>query len=85
LERIQRGDYTLRGLVAEPGERGPKVDYHSVWTFVDEQDLSFKNVWPAPGLQAAHHWAREIAALGHEVRPISPQFVRPYVIRAFCV
>jgi putative transposase len=41
-ERIKRGDYTLRGLVAELGERGLKVDYRSVWTFVHEQDQSFK-------------------------------------------
>jgi transposase len=27
----------------------------------------------------SHHWAREIAKLGHEVRLISPQFVKPYV------
>jgi transposase len=42
LERIKRGDYTLRGLVAELGERGLKVDYRSVWTFVHEQGQSFK-------------------------------------------
>ena len=42
LERIKRGDYTLRGLVAEFAERGLKVDYRSVWTFVHEQDQSFK-------------------------------------------
>ncbi|MGH8515745.1 MAG: IS630 family transposase, partial [Gammaproteobacteria bacterium] len=42
LERIRRGDYTLRGLVAELAERGLKVDYRSVWTFVHEQDQSFK-------------------------------------------
>lgn len=42
LERIQRGDYTLRGLVAELAERGLKVDYRSVWTFVHEQNQSFK-------------------------------------------
>ena len=42
LKRIQRGDYTLRGLVAELAERGLKVDYRSVWTFVHEQDQSFK-------------------------------------------
>jgi transposase len=42
LERIKRGDYTLRGLVAELAERGLKVDYRSVWTFVHEQDQSFK-------------------------------------------
>lgn len=42
LERIKRGDYTLRGLVAELEERGLKVDYRSVWTFVHEQGQSFK-------------------------------------------
>jgi len=27
----------------------------------------------------AHYWAREIARRGHEVRLMSPRFVRPYV------
>lgn len=27
----------------------------------------------------AHYWAREIAKRGHEVRLMSPRFVRPYV------
>ena len=27
----------------------------------------------------AHFWAREIAERGHEVRLMSPRFVRPYV------
>src|SRR6266705_846984 len=27
----------------------------------------------------AHYWAREIAKPGHEVRLMSPRFVRPYV------
>jgi transposase len=34
------------------------------------------------GLEAcasAHHWARELQALGHEVRLIPPQYVRPFV------
>lgn len=34
------------------------------------------------GLEAcgsAHYWAREIAALGHEVKLIPPQYVRPFV------
>ena len=26
-----------------------------------------------------HHWARELQALGHEVRLIPPQYVRPFV------
>ena len=34
------------------------------------------------GLEAcasAHYWARELRALGHEVRLIPPQYVRPFV------
>ena len=34
------------------------------------------------GLEAcgsAHHWARTLCRLGHDVRLISPQFVKPYV------
>jgi transposase len=36
------------------------------------------------GLEAcgsAHHWAREIAALGHRVRMMPPAYVKPYVKR----
>jgi len=29
----------------------------------------------------AHHWGREILALGHDVRLIPPQYVKPYVKR----
>jgi len=29
----------------------------------------------------SHHWARELIALGHEVRLIPPQYVKPYVKR----
>jgi transposase len=43
----------------------------------------FSRLEPAlVGLEAcagAHYWAREIAALGHEVRLMPPQFVKPYV------
>ena len=28
---------------------------------------------------AAHHWARELTKLGHTVRLMPPQYVRPYV------
>ena len=42
LQRIKDGDFTLRGLVAELGERGLKVDYRSVWEFVHAEKLSFK-------------------------------------------
>lgn len=30
---------------------------------------------------SADHWARELTALGHEVRLIPPMYVKPYVKR----
>jgi transposase len=42
LERTQGRDFTLRGLVAELAERGLKVDYRTVWSFVHAEKLSFK-------------------------------------------
>jgi len=43
----------------------------------------FANVSPCVvGMEAcggSHHWAREISKLGHIVRQMSPQFVKPYV------
>ena len=43
VERIRgEQDFTLRGLVAELAARGLKVDYHTVWTFVHDEKLSFK-------------------------------------------
>ena len=30
---------------------------------------------------AAHYWARELGKLGHEVKPMAPQHVKPYVKR----
>jgi len=29
----------------------------------------------------SHYWAREIAALGHELRLIPPDYLKPYVKR----
>ena len=40
--RVREGGFTLRGLVAELGQRGLKVDYRSVWNFVHGERLSFK-------------------------------------------
>src|SRR5436309_2929107 len=42
LSRIKERDFTLLGLVGELAERGLKVDYRSVWTFVHDEKLSFK-------------------------------------------
>lgn len=42
VERCRARDFTLRGLVAELGERGLKVDYRSVWEFVHAEKLSHK-------------------------------------------
>jgi transposase len=43
----------------------------------------FSNLPPAlVGMEAcasAHHWARELGALGHQMKLIPPQYVKPYV------
>ena len=43
----------------------------------------FANLEPCViGMEAcgsAHHWARQLQSLGHEVKLISPQFVKPFV------
>lgn len=43
----------------------------------------FANLPPCPvGMEAcgsAHHWARKLQAMGHTVRLMAPQFVKPYV------
>jgi len=50
------------------------------------QVLSFFRKQPSclVGMEAcatAHHWAREITALGHEVKLMPPRYVKPYVKR----
>jgi len=42
LGRCRERDFTLRGLVAELGERGLRVDYRSVWEFVHGEQLTYK-------------------------------------------
>ena len=42
VERIGRGGFTLQGLADELEDRGLKVDYKTVWTFVHANNLSFK-------------------------------------------
>ena len=49
----------------------------------DQVAAFFVNLPPCiVGMEAcgsAHHWARKLRAMGHEVRLMSPQFVKPYV------
>jgi transposase len=49
--------------------------------FMAQQDPSMV-IFKACG--SAHFWAREIEALGHEVKLIAPQYVRPFVKRLCC-
>jgi transposase len=60
--RIRAGDFTLRELVAELGERGLKVDYRSVWEFVHAQKLSFK--------KKRGGWRTRSARRGAAARPV---------------
>lgn len=49
----------------------------------DQVATFFANLAPCLiGMEAcggAHHWARKLQALGHDVRLMAPQFVKPYV------
>ena len=42
IGRCRQADFTLRGLVVELAERGLRVDYRAVWSFVHTEKLSFK-------------------------------------------
>jgi transposase len=61
-QRIRAGDFTLRGLIAELGERGLKVDYRSVWEFVHTEKLSFK--------KKRGGWRTRSARRGAAARPV---------------
>jgi transposase len=49
----------------------------------DQMTVFFANLAPCViGMEAcgsAHHWARTLKGFGHDVRLMSPQFVKPYV------
>lgn len=58
VQRCQKKDFTLRGLVAELGERGLKVDYRSVWNFIHAEGLSYKKKRIRKGAGPSRHPAK---------------------------
>ena len=55
-----------------------KLRRGAVLSFLDQLDPCLIGI---EACATSHHWAREIAALGHEVRLIPPAYVKPYVKR----
>ncbi len=53
VARCQERAFTLRGLVAELGERGLEVDYRSVWEFVHAEKLTYKKRHWSPANETA--------------------------------
>lgn len=65
IERCHSTDFTLRGLIVELAERGLKVGYRSVWTFVHAEGLSYKKKphRPRTGSSRRRAAARAVVAL----------------------
>jgi putative transposase len=65
IERCRARDFTLRGLIVELAERGLKVGYRSVWTFVHAEGLSYKKSRHRPRTRPSRHRppARPMVAL----------------------
>lgn len=55
-----------------------KLSRHQLLTFLSNQP---RCVVAMEACATAHYWAREIGELGHEVRLISPAYVKPFVKR----
>jgi transposase len=55
------------------------------WLLRSQVPGYFRGLGPClVGMEAcsgAHHWARDLSALGHEVRLMPPAYVKPYVKR----
>jgi transposase len=71
-ERIARGDFTLRRLVAELAGHGLKVDYRTVWAFVRGEGLGFKKT-VLPSEQDRPDIARKRARWKAYQRQIDPK------------
>ena len=55
-----------------------KLRRRAVLAFLGDLDPCLIGMEACP---TSHYWAREISALGHEVRLIPPAYVKPYVKR----
>jgi putative transposase len=78
VQRCREKDFTLRGLVAELGERGLKVDYRSVWEFVHAEKLTHKKDADRQraGSSRCGASARAVDALSGPHRPLPPRLHR---------
>ena len=52
-----------------------KVKRHQLLSFFANTEILIVAV---EACGASHYWARQIAALGHDVKPIAPQYVTAY-------
>ena len=77
-ERAARGDFTLRGLVTELAERGLKVDYRTMWSFIRREGLSFKKKRGGQRAGPARHRppSRAVADVSGEDRAAPPRLHR---------
>jgi putative transposase len=71
LERIAAGDFTIQGLTDElEAQRGLKVDYRTMWTFVHRQGLSFKKCMARPAARGficmSLPVCTNVSGLGHD-------------------
>jgi transposase len=62
--RMRASAFTLRGLVAELGERGVKVHARAVWVFAHAEGLSFKKNARGLRADASGHRAQKNAVEG---------------------
>jgi putative transposase len=84
-QRIRGSDFTLRGLVAELAERGPEVDYRSVWEFVHAETPActerHQSARSCPQSRSTRFRARR--AIPKTPRPASPASVLAFgLVRA---
>jgi transposase len=74
---LAKNIFHIHGADKEGRERfKKKISRDKVLEFMANQPKSLVGLEACGG---AHHWARELTKLGHTVKLMSPQFVKPYV------